>query len=158
MTEMTPYDLTLTEARERMKALRATVGPKADVYCRLNEGGELITVTVCPFGIVGQGGATLHGKGNTLREAFDAAEAEWAARRSTYVAATIKKMALAIIEITQDIGECSTAALRATFSPDEIEAHSADALNLANEMAGNGPFSISDFGEGNKPVEEEDDE
>lgn len=55
----------------------------------------------------------------------------------------IRKMALAIIELTDEYHLCEEAALiRAGFTLVEIEAHGYDACERASQMAGHAPFAI----------------
>jgi hypothetical protein len=68
---------------------------------------------------------------------------EWIANRPKVERnATIRKLALAIIELTDEHGKCTVAMLRAkSFDEDEIALH-AEACVRAGEMAGNTPFSV----------------
>jgi len=55
---------------------------------------------------------------------------------------TIRAMALAVLDITEECGECKESALRLReFSPREIHRYHADACALAMKM-GAGPFSV----------------
>jgi hypothetical protein len=59
------------------------------------------------------------------------------------VAARIKSLTLAIIEITADQGQCTEAALRvAGFSQAEIEAYGTDACAMADYYGSKGPYSV----------------
>lgn len=77
-------------------------------------------------------------------EVMPALREKWAAHRAKYNAELIRKIALAIIEITAVNGECTDAALRGTyrFTDEQVRKFGADAVAKANEMAANGPFSI----------------
>lgn len=56
---------------------------------------------------------------------------------------TIRKMALAIIDVTADTNACTSAALRLKwFSDLDIERYADAACEEANRLASNGPFSI----------------
>lgn len=74
------------------------------------------------------------------------AEAEaWINNRATVRATeTLRKMALAIIEITDEHGSCSRRLLGIKgFSEADIDAVSGAACTRASEMAGNAPFSVA---------------
>lgn len=73
---------------------------------------------------------------------------EWAALQGPVERnAIVRRMALAIIGITDEYGSCSESALiRAGFGLRDIEHYGADACQRASEMAGNAPFSIIDGG------------
>jgi hypothetical protein len=56
---------------------------------------------------------------------------------------TIRKMALAIIDVTEDQGECPEASLRLRdFLPRDILRYHAEACELATKMAAGGPFAV----------------
>ena len=75
-------------------------------------------------------------------EAIAAAQAWIAARPKVERNAIIRKLALAIIELTDENGRCTVAMLRAKgFDSDEIALH-AEACQRASEMAGNSPFCV----------------
>jgi hypothetical protein len=67
---------------------------------------------------------------------------EWAKRSDNAREQTVKDMALAIIRITADLGQCADAALRAEFDATDVERYGADAVARANDMAELGPFEI----------------
>lgn len=74
---------------------------------------------------------------------FATARAKWAEVREEKIGRIVKEMALAIIRITAELGECSDAALRAEFDAADVAAFGDDACAKADEMASNGPFSIT---------------
>lgn len=69
--------------------------------------------------------------------------ATWEKHFAAHRKQTIRKIALRIIEITADNGACHEAALRMTFSQDQIAAYGKEACADANEIADKGPFSIA---------------
>jgi hypothetical protein len=78
----------------------------------------------------------------TFPEAILAAQTWIANRPKVERNATIRKLALAVIECTDEHGKCTVAHLRAKgFDSDEIALH-AEACQRAGEMAGNVPFSV----------------
>jgi hypothetical protein len=75
-------------------------------------------------------------------EMLAALKEKWASHYADYSKQTIHKMALAVISITSITGSCSDAALREKFTAEQIVAFSASAVEHANLIAANGPFSI----------------
>lgn len=69
---------------------------------------------------------------------------KWESYKETNRTRTIRKMALAIIRITAELGECTDAALRAdVFSAEEVARYASDACADADKIASNGPFSVT---------------
>lgn len=54
----------------------------------------------------------------------------------------VKKLALAIIRITHEQGECTDQALRVEFGQQDIDRYGEEAVAAADQMASNGPFRI----------------
>lgn len=87
-------------------------------------------------------------------ETWESALAEvreaWGAKRADFEIAIVRNIALAIIRITFDMGECTEQALRVEFSAADIERFGSAAIERANTMAEGAPFSIvgSDAGNG----------
>ena len=134
--------MTPTELQNALNEFAKGVSPKADIFIYVKTGsGSPLAVSLYPKGI-----------GADERMAVDAAHwldvipaisAAWEERRATSERETTRRMALAIIRITADCDGCSDAALRAdNFDDSEIAALGAAAIEVANEMAANGPFSI----------------
>lgn len=138
-------DFTHTEARTAFKALLASIGPKAEGSVSISlskwaDGKSLLRCDLWPDGLVGQ--MQMSAAADTYRELLAAAEEAWAERSDLHAVETIRKMALAIISITADRGECTDAALRAEFDASEVKQYGERACAQATEMASNGPFSI----------------
>jgi hypothetical protein len=68
--------------------------------------------------------------------------AKWEEYRERFAQTVTRKMALAIIRLTDEFGECTDAALRDEFDAGQVAAYSAEACALANTMAAKGPFTI----------------
>lgn len=139
-------DLTHAEARDAFKALAREMGANAEVSVGLHINSYSIDKTILaasfwPEGLTGNG-LHLSVKADTYRELLEAAEAEWTECSDLHASNTIRKMALAIIEITADLGECTDAALRAKFDGADVTRYGDRACEAATEMASNGPFSI----------------
>lgn len=135
------------EIRDALAGFAADAGPKAWVDACINpnrSGNGFVHATLYPNGLTGSGSdARISVEAATFAEAVDKLGCAWEARRSLADKATIRKMALAIIEITTDQGECSDAALRgAGFSQHQVAAMGALACSEATRLAAGGPFSI----------------
>lgn len=80
----------------------------------------------------------------TWREAIALAEVGIAAYFAKHDATLIRRMSVAIIEITYDCNECSRTALVARgFTGAEIDRAADDACWLAGDMSSRGPFVVS---------------
>ena len=112
-----------------------------------------------PFNVYASG-KTYSGKGipefsfnddfASFEEGLDAAEQAFAVHIEKHDEAARRKMALAIIELTDAEGSVTDRALRlAGFSQAQIDLHAETAAALANEMAGKGPFTVVLEGAGN---------
>lgn len=137
-------DLTHAEAMIAFRELAREIGPKAELYPGLSVShpilGEALYTSVYPEGILGKG--LFYVRASDYRETLVKVAAEWEERGSTYIAKTVREMALAIIAITADQGECTDAALRAQFDAADVAKYGERACEQATEMASNGPFSI----------------
>ncbi len=133
---------TLKDVGKFMSEFRRAVGTNCDVYASVNSDGT------CEFSAYLMGiGRSSEGTIRTEHKATWAeASAEllhqWEAQRANHRSVKLRKMAVEIIQITADQGECTDRALRLNFDQAEIDAFGPDAAALATEMAGNGPFSI----------------
>lgn len=137
-------DLTHAEALIAFRNLGLAIGPRAEIRPSLqvvNHGtAEAILTSVYPEGILGKG--LFYVRAETYRDTLERVTAEWEERGSAYIAKTIREMALAIIGITADQGECTDAALRAQFDASDVTKFGERACEQATAMASNGPFSI----------------
>ena len=136
-------DLTHAEARAAFRELAERIGPRCGIHPGINSHGIGVSdlhAAVYPEGIAGSGRFNV--SADSYRELIEQIEAQWEERGATYVAKTIRDMALAIISITADQGECTDAALRATFDAADVARYGERACAQATEMASNGPFSI----------------
>jgi hypothetical protein len=111
----------------------------------MNDGGILFHASLFSRGIGGVGGSQdFRVDGDTFAELHNALTTKWAEYEAKHRAETIRRMALAIIRITAELGECTDAALRncGEFDPGQIKSYGEQACNDANDIAGRGPFSI----------------
>lgn len=137
--------MTPKEIYEAVKALREEIGPKAVVS--LDIGGndfhddKPIWAYCKPVGH-GVESPTISEWVEDWSDGLEIIRTRWAEMSERAHAETIKKMALAIIRITAEQGECTDAALRAEFHAADCERHGDAACEMANEMASNGPFLV----------------
>jgi len=140
--------MTATETwiRDALRELADDAGPQAWIDCDINPSrGAKGFVGAClyPNGITGRGDHCVRVFADTFLEAVEKLERAWEARKSLADKHTIRKMALAVIEISTDQGECSDAALRgAGFSHHQVAAMGEAACAEATRLAAGGPFSI----------------
>jgi hypothetical protein len=134
-----------------VKAFEKSIGPRASIstFLAFNDGAPLYCA-VYPTGNYSKG-ADFSVQAETFSELFAAVQAKWAEYEADHRVRTIRKMALAIIRITAELGECTDAALRncGEFDPGQINAYGEQACADANEIAGKGPFSIVVMGGAN---------
>lgn len=145
MSEIIEKTWTALELRNELRKIAALLKPKACLFMGVAVGeysSPQPTLSIYPNDII-DGGKHEFFKGSTFDEVLAAGMAWTKAYAPTPHNALIRRMALAIIEITDEHGECTSALLRAkTFSADEIKRHHAEACVRAGEMAGNAPFSV----------------
>jgi hypothetical protein len=137
-------DLTHAEAAEAFMAFARSIGSACDLMVHLSRRvtDSVLSAQIYTKGIARNGGATLYAKGDSYRELLAACEAKWAEHSDLHGSNVIREMALAIISITADLGECTDAALRAKFDAADVARYGDRACEQATEMASNGPFSI----------------
>lgn len=145
MSEQAP-DLTAPEVQAELMVLRREIGSKCYISAGISSVSSdvrpkhLLTACVYPNDILGK--VVFYAHGETWRGLIDAIREAWAERSDLHAANTIREMALKIIAITADRGECTDAALRAEFDAADVARYGDQACEAATEMASNGPFSI----------------
>lgn len=138
-SQMTPIAI-----REALRSIAGEAGPAAwaDLSVSTEHPDEsAVRGVLYPQGIAA--GHCIHGRGPSFAEALDDLRSNWAQARSLADKNCIRRMALAIIEITGDQGECADAALRgAGFDQQQIDRLGALACAEATRLAAGGPFRI----------------
>ena len=130
--------------REALRSIAGEAGPAA--WADLSVSTEhpdasAVRGVLYPQGIAA--GHCIHGRGPGFAEALEDLRSNWAQARSLADTNSIRRMALAIIEITGDQGECADAALRgAGFDQQQIARLGALACSEATRLAAGGPFRI----------------
>lgn len=138
-----------------LKELAAEVGPHALANIYLAEGEYMsghATASLRPEGTLGK--VNLSIKFSAWDEILPGLRAAWDEHRELHESNVIKAMAVAVITLTAEHGECSDSALRAEFTQQDIDRYGDRAAALATDMGGNGPFEIVRYGAGNMPVDE----
>lgn len=99
------------------------------------------TLLVRPEGYGGGECQIIYGK--SWPEVFESARQWIEARKVTFRDSTIRKMALAVIELTDEHGKCTEAMLkRRQFSVEQIAEFHEAACQRANEMCQGAPFRV----------------
>lgn len=139
--------MTLDEIRKALTDFENEVGPRCEISLSVSSlkrrfgNGQALYAGIYPEG-VGRNLA-VGVWGGDWAELFANIRAEWDKRKAEHRAKTVRKMALEIIRLTAEFGECTDAALRGEFSPEDVEFYGAEAVKDADEIAGNGPFAIT---------------
>jgi hypothetical protein len=130
------------ELQAAVREFRREIGPKSDVSMFLSEYSEdAVSASIHPFGMLSSKGY-IRVTADDWAAALAKLKAEWAKYSDEHRRQTVKSMALAIIRLTTEIGECTDAALRAEFDAGAVASLGDEACTLADEMAGKGPFRI----------------
>lgn len=134
--------MTPIEAVSLFNKLAKEIGHKADLFVTLGREHEKALMLSCYPNGIGRD-ALFRVDADDFETLFSIAQEKWAELSQVQRQRSIRKMALEIIRITAEMGECSDAALRAEhFSAEDLARYGADAVADANEIANNGPFTI----------------
>lgn len=135
-------DLTPSEARKAFNDFAAGIGTRADIFVSLARRGDdaNFRASLYPKGIGDRWIIQAHG--DDFAELLSNIRTAWAENSEAHALKMVREMALAIISITDEIGECTDAALRAKFDAADVARYGEPACAAATEMASNGPFSI----------------
>ena len=150
--------MTPQEIRNAVDEIAKPFGPGAYVDIQINAGGswidrKLILASCYPYG-VGKDHC-IRATGDTFEDALDELRAKIAEDQEKIDAATVRKLALKIIELTMDLGECSISALRgAGFDQWKITRFGDAACEQAGKMAAGAPFVIVTANSNNPPATE----
>ena len=142
---ITQPDLTPAELQaelQRLVKLMPGRYPSACAYVGISAPHVEVVADICD-----RDSAKVRGEGATWREMVANCESAISTSRVACVNATIRKMALAIIELTDEHGKCTNRLLRnRQFTDADIAEFGDAACQRAAEMAGNAPFSIETEG------------
>lgn len=140
--------MTPQEIHDDLKALCAEIGPKATAHVGLS-GTYTLHCSVQPDGYNGK--VRLAADVKDWADIIPALRAAWEEHRDLHASNTIRGMALAVIRLTAEHGECTDQALRVEFTQQDIDRYGEQSADLATEMGGKGPFKIIATGQGNGP-------
>lgn len=144
--------MTPTEFKAAALAFANDIGPRAKIWASINYGDkhalEASVYTTWPTG-----DPEFKVYSDSFADLFSFIQSKWIEHQAAYRAKTIRKMALEIIRITAEQGQCTDAALRGIwqFSDEDVTTYGALACEDANKIANNGPFSIVVNGGANAP-------
>lgn len=144
MASVAKIEMSARDYERAIKSFQTKIGPRANVSTFIHSGEEgPLYAAVYATGNYSKG-AEFSVHAETFSELLAAVKAKWAEYEEAHRVRTIRKMALAIIRITAELGECTDAALRncGEFDPGQIKAYGEQACADANNIAGRGPFSI----------------
>ncbi len=132
--------MTAADLFAHAERLRKMIGGKAEIYPAIS--GSEALVSIYPTGLLGSHNDP-HMRAPTWPEAFAAAEAWITARAAVRRDTTIRRMALAIVDITDQHTRCTMADLtRREFTDAEVREFHEAACARAGEMAGAAPFCV----------------
>lgn len=136
-------EMTAREFATAIKKFEESIGPRANCGTGVVDSDLPLYCAVYATGNYTKG-AEFTVKAETFGKLFEAVTAKWAEYSEDHRIRTIRKMALAIIRITAELGECTDAALRncGEFDPGQIKAYGEQACVDADDIAGKGPFAI----------------
>lgn len=133
---MTPKDI-----QTALNMLRKRIGGDAYVSVDITYGNEPpISGCIYPRGITKSNRIGI--KADDWPEAITKLNEAWNESRERLQDDLIKRMALAIIRLTEECGECTDQMLRADFGHGDVTAYLERAVEMADKMAANGPFSV----------------
>jgi hypothetical protein len=139
-------DLSAQQYRANIQQFLPTIGLKAECYTSIETEAHrkgLFSACIYPMGITSRSeDGYLRVEADSLAGLWDEIQAKWSGHQTRHREQIVRKMALAIIRITSDVGECTDAALRSEFDRAEIKTYGEEACTKANDMAGRGPFAI----------------
>ena len=135
--------MTPREIRDKANEMAKNIGERAKVYVGFSDRGLPITGSV--YTNYPTSSPVVRAEAEDWSEIFSLLQEAWAAHHDEHCRRMTKKMALRIIEITDDQGECTDSALRGIwdFTDADVQEFGPGACAKADEMAGRGPFSIT---------------
>ena len=137
--------MTPAEVKAELVALKAEMGSRANASASIDasphRGRQNIFLHAYPHGYAGK---SISVWADDWADGLRQLRAIWEEAAERLRAEHVRKMALAIIRITAEQGVCTNAALRADeFNDDDVERYGTAAVEDANGIAANGPFSIT---------------
>jgi hypothetical protein len=136
--------MTPLEAKNFCVEFAKSIGPRGKVWISISEAYEKKPLTFCVYDNWPRDDGKINGLADTFEDATDQIKKLWQSNRDENEAANVKALALEIISTTDRKGSCSEADLRLIyrFNTDDIARLGEKACEVANRMAGRGPFTI----------------
>lgn len=136
--------MTPQEIQTALREIRTDAGAYAYISMHVDgdDRAEPVSIALYPYGLTKDEGY-LGVAAATFESALERLRKAWTKQREEFRRKVTRKMALAIIRITDQFGECSDAALRDEFDHAKVRSLGEEACALANTMAGKGPFQIT---------------
>ena len=134
--------MTPREIRDTANKMAANIGERAKVYVGFKDNDMPITGSIYTNWPAGSPAVKVDAE--DWAELFGLLQEAWVAHHDEYCSRVTKKLALKIIQITDEQGECTDAALRGgwDFTGAQVDEFGDAACAKADEMAGRGPFEI----------------
>lgn len=150
--------MTPIEARKFCREFEAFIGPRSKVWMSVSDKAHGSALDVSIYTQWPGRDAEVNFHADDFDEACSRVRSEWDKHKADLIADKIKRLAIEIIKITDAKGVCMEADLRCLyhFSDADVSEHGAAAVDVANRMAGRGPFSIVKTPGGNGAPSEDD--
>lgn len=143
MIETISDAMTSVELDAACRAIQSQLGATASVHAIAGGGGYSSGETACLIIYHQNYKETEHFKAHSWPEVFAAAQSWVATHQAVRRNAIVRRMALAVIELTDEHGACTETLLRGKdFTAAEVVEFHEAACVRAGEMTGNAPFSV----------------
>lgn len=144
--------MTPREFRTALRKIKQDMGTQADVWVMISSNDSprdpALLASAYVNGMVH--GMTFSEKADTFDELLEQLTAKWASYKEEHERQFVRKLALRIIEITAETGECTDAALRGRdFTKEDVIRYGERACAEADDIAGRGPFKLRMLGGAN---------
>lgn len=134
--------MTPTQFLTEVTAFAREIGPKAHISTNITSDAKHVLSASVYVNWPRDYNADFSITADDFSDLLAALRAKWTSHYADYSKQTVHRMALAVISITSTTGTCSDAALREKFTAEQIKVFGSEAVEHANQIAANGPFSI----------------
>ena len=146
--------INIEAVKRRAIEVSKSIGPKCQMHLSIElKDHHLVSGWMYPLGDTGPERPFIYHSCETFDELLDYFLARWRGLETRVHDELVKQMALEIVRLTGENGECTEAALRQKFDPKDIERFGPSALRQADGLASNAPFSIVPSPGGNAPYQ-----
>jgi hypothetical protein len=149
--------MTPTEAKDFCIDFAKSIGPRGQVWISISGLHQSKPLSFSVYDNWPRDDGKINGLADTFEDAADQINKMWQASRAAIEEANVKVLALEIISTTDRKGSCSEADLRLSyrFNTDDIARLGGKACEVANRMAGRGPFTIQKIPTNGAPAMDE---